>query len=186
MKRKFTNLILLFALPFAACIKAYIPIPHPPQGGSPSSPTGNIPLGLSMSVNGMFSTFNGYPSVDTSDNSFTYFATGDSACCTNMRIAFGMNKFDNTPLTVGIYPASGFDLENQSEWTIYNYGPWDFTSNVGFLAYPDSVNITNITDSTITGTFSGTCTGEIMNESTNAYYDSVQTISNGKFYLRKY
>ena len=158
-KRKFTTIILLFALPFAACIKAVIPIPHPPQGGSTSPPTVNIPPGLSMSVNGMFSTFNRYPSVDTSDNGFTYFATGDSACCTNMVIAFGMNKRDNTPLTLGIYPANGFGR---------------------------GVNITNITDSTITGTFSGTCTGEIMNESTNAYYDSAQTISNGKFYLRKY
>jgi hypothetical protein len=35
-------------------------------------------------------------------------------------LAWGLSKFDNAPLTLGIYPASGYDLENQSEWTIYS------------------------------------------------------------------
>jgi hypothetical protein len=179
MNSKFAAFFLLFAVFFAACAKKNV------QPGS-SSLTDSIPYGFSMVVNGKFSTFNSFASVDTTENEFDYTGTGDSACCTNMLISWGLSKFDNSALTTGIYPASGYDLENQSEWTIYNYGPWDFTSNVGFLAYPDSVNITNITDSTITGTFSGTCTGQIMNENTNAYYDSVQPVTNGKFYLKKY
>jgi hypothetical protein len=184
MKRKFTTLILLFALPFASCIKAVIPIP-PPPGGSSSS-TDNTPYGMSMTINGMFSTYNSFPSVDTSDNGFNYTGTGDSACCTDLLLAWGLAKFDNTPLTLGIYPASGYDLENQSEWTIYSYANWGFNSNVGFLAYPDTVTVTNITDSTISGTFSGTCTGSILNMNNMTYYDSVMTVTNGKFHLKKY
>ena len=176
MKRHLTSSIVLFVVAFAACKKT---------GGSSSSD--NTPYGLSMFINGKFSTFNNYPSVDTTDNSFFYTGTGDSSCCTGMRVSWGMNKADYSPLTPGIYPASGYDLQNQSDWTIYDYANWGYTSNVGFVAFPDSVIITKITDSTITGTFSGTCTGEIQNQ--NYPYniiDSVMTVTNGKFHLKKY
>jgi hypothetical protein len=96
------------------------------------------------------------------------------------------NKFDNSPLTTGIYPASGYDLENQSEWMIYASANWGYTSKIGFLAYPDSVNVTDITDTTITGTFSGTCTGVIQDQ--NYPYnniDSIMIVTNGKFHLKK-
>ena len=139
-----------------------------------------------MVVNGMYSTYNSYSSVDTTGNGFNYTGTGDSACCTNMLVAWGLNKFDNSALTTGIYPASGFDLENQSEWTIYDYNTWGYTADIGFLAYPDSVVVTNITDTTITGTFWGTCTGEIQNQNyPYNFVDSIMTITNGKFYLRR-
>jgi hypothetical protein len=187
MKRKFTPLVVLFVLSFAACIKTEIPIPPPPPGGSSTSPpTGNIPYGISMYVNGMFSTYNTSPSVDTTENGFNYMGSGDSACCTNLAIAWGMNKFDNTALTLGVYPASGYLDENQSEWTIYSWGNWNYTSNIGFLAFPDTVIITNITDSSITGTFFGTCTGSIFNFNTDNSYDSVMTVTNGKFHLKKW
>ena len=89
-----------------------------------------------------------------------------------MVVDWGLNKFDNAPLTTGIYPASGFDLENQSEWAIYDYNTWGYTPDVGFVTYPDSVII---------------CVGEIQNQ--NYPYnniDSFMTITNGKFHLRKY
>jgi len=137
-----------------------------------------------MYVNGMFSTYNN-GTVDTSDNSFNYIAYGDSACCKVFFLAFNLIKADNSPITVGIYPASGYDLENQSAFTIYNYGNWNFNADVGFEAFPDTVTITYLTDSTISGTFDGTCTGEILNMNTMNYYDSVQYITNGKFNLKK-
>lgn len=169
---------LLFVLPFAACVK---------KNDKPSSSSGDaIPYGFSMVVNGKYSTFNSYASVDTTQNQLNYTGTGDSACCTNMQIAWGLNKFDNSPLTIGIYPASGYDLENQSEWTIYVYANWGYTSDVGFLAFPDTVIVTNITDTTISGTFSGTCTGGIQNQ--NYPYntiDSIMTVTDGKFHLKK-
>lgn len=177
MNWKITAFALLFILPFGACKK---------NGGS-AAQTGNAPYGFSMVVNGKFSTFNNSPIVDTSGNGFYYSAAGDSACCTNMGIVWGLNKFDNTPLTTGIYPASGYNLENESEWTIYDYANWGYTTKVGFLAFPDSVIVTGITDSTITGTFSGTCTGQIQNQ--NYPYntiDSVMTVSDGKFHLKRY
>jgi hypothetical protein len=103
-----------------------------------------------------------------------------------MNLAWGLNKFDGTALTTGIYPASGFDLENQSEWTIYVWANWGYTSNVGFLAYPDTVVVTNITDTTITGTFFGTCVGEIQNQNyPYNFIDSTITVTNGKFYLKR-
>jgi len=175
MNRKLTAFVLLFILTFAACTKK----------NASSSSTDNTPYGFSMVVNGKYSTFNAYSTVDTTENQLNYSGTGDSACCTNMMIAWGLSKFDNAALTTGIYPASGYDLENQSEWTIYDYANWGYTPNVGFLAFPDSVIVTSITDSTITGTFSGTCTGEIQNQ--NYPYnniDSIMTVTNGKFHLK--
>src|SRR5579884_2126599 len=104
MKRKLIPFILLFALPFAACIKMVVPIPPPPGGSSSQTDTG--PYGFSMMVNGMYSTYNSYSSVDTSQNGFNYTGTGDSTCCTNMLVAWGLGKFDGVPLTTGVYPAS--------------------------------------------------------------------------------
>ena len=143
-----------------------------------------------MDINGMFSTYNSNALIDSSDNGLNIISWGDSACCTNINLAWGVNKFDNAPLTTGIYPSSGFGLENQSEWTIYAFANWGYTSNVGFLAYPDTVNITNVTDSTITGTFWGTCDAQIMSDSVSkfgpVYYDSTIIVTKGKFYLRKW
>jgi hypothetical protein len=180
MNSKFAAFFLFFAVFFAACAKKNV------QPGSSSS-ADSIPYGFSMVVNGKFSTFNSFASVDTTENEFDYTGTGDSACCTNMLISWGLSKFDNSALTTGIYPASGYDLENQSEWTIYASANWGYTSQIGFLAYPDSVNVTEITDTTITGTFSGTCTGIIQNQ--NYPYnniDSIMIVSNGKFHLKKH
>jgi hypothetical protein len=179
MNTKFTAFFLLFAVFFAACAKKSI------QPVSSSS-TDTIPYGFSMVVNGKYSTFNSYASVDTTGNQLFYTGTGDSACCTNMLIDWVLSKFDNSALTKGIYPASGYDLENQSEWTIYASANWGYTSQIGFLAYPDSVNVTDITDTTITGTFSGTCTGVIQNQ--NYPYnniDSIMIVTDGKFHLKK-
>jgi len=191
MKQRFVPLLLVCVLSFAGCIKYVVPIP-PPPGGSGSTALNNgggTPYGFSMVINGLYSTYNSYSSVDTTNNGFNYMATGDSSCCTNIVIAWGINKFDNTPLTTGIYPSSGFDLENQSDWTLYDYNTWGYTPDVGFGAFPDSVIVTNITDTTITGTFSGTCTAKIMSDSVSkfgpVYYDSTILVTNGKFYLQR-
>jgi hypothetical protein len=185
MKRKLTTLILLFSLPFAACIRSVISIPPPPPGGSSSSPTGNMPYSLSLEINGTYTTFNADWIIDSTNNGFTILAGGDSACCTNMSIAWGVNKFDNTPLTTGIYPSQGYLDENESEWTIYVGG--QYNTQVGYLAFPDTVSISNVTDSTITGTFWGPCTGRIYNlNDPTIYQDSVLNVTNGKFHLRKW
>jgi hypothetical protein len=176
MSRKLTAFFLVFALLYTACAK---------KNDSPNSSADNTPYGFSMIVNGQYSTFNSYSTIDTTLNQIDYSGTGDSACCTGMQVAWGLSKFDGAATTKGIYPSSGFGLENQGEWTIYDYANWGYTPDIGFLAFPDSIIVTDITDSTITGTFSGTCIGELQNQ--NYPYntiDSNMTVTNGKFHLR--
>lgn len=191
MKTKLTCLALVFALSFGACIKYEIPIPPPPTGGTTStSPNGTMAFGISMDVNGVFSTYNSRFSVDTSDNSFNLIGWGDSACCTNTQLLWSVNKADNSALTTGMYlppEPPGYGNGNQAGFTVDIYNVWSFANDVGFSAYPDTINVTNITDTTITGTFSGTCSGLIYSSNINSpgQYDSTLTVTNGKFYLRR-
>jgi hypothetical protein len=187
MKRKFTSFILLFALTFTACIKMVIPIPPPPGGSSSSSgaPTGNIPYGVSMVLNGKYLTFNSGASLDTSDNQIYVSGWGDSAGYTNLNLALGAQKADNAPMNTGVYPSSGDLEENQSNFTIYDWG-FNGVNFVGFGAYPDTVTIVTITDTTVTGTFQGTCEAKYQDQiDPNLWHDSIMNVANGKFYLHK-
>jgi hypothetical protein len=186
MKKISTLLILLFALTFAACFKTVIPIPPPPGGGgSISTPGGNVNYGISMVLNGKYLTFNNGANLDTSNNEVNVIGWGDSAGYTNLHLDLGAYKADNTPITVGVYPESGDLLENQSNFTIYNWG-FDDQNFVGFGAYPDTVTITRITDTTITGTFNGFAEAKYQDwVNPNLWHDSIMTVTNGKFYLHK-
>jgi hypothetical protein len=185
MKGKTILFLVSFALPFAACIKSVIPI-APPPGGSSSSPTGNIPFGISMYINGKFTTFNSGASLDTSGNQFFIQGGGDSAGFTNLGLAMAMYTADNAPVSAGMYVSSGFGTEYRGDFTLYAYGFADQNS-VGFQGYPDTILVTKITDTTITGTFWGACTADYPDPPPGppGTVDSTFYVTKGQFYLHK-
>jgi len=184
--KKTSTLIVLVALSFAACIKTVIPIPPPPGGnGGISATPGNIPYGISMVLNGKYLTFNTNASLDTSNNEVYISGWGDFAGYTNLHLDLGAYKFDNKPVTVGVYPESGDLEENESDFTIYNWG-FDQQNYVGFGAYPDTVTIVSITDTSVKGTFNGLAEAKYMDwVNPNIWHDSIMTVTNGQFFLHK-
>jgi hypothetical protein len=186
MKGKFTLYFVLLALPFAACIKTVIPIAPPPPGGSSSSTTGNIPYGISMYINGKFTTFNSGAKLDTSDNQFFIQGGGDSAGFTNLGLAMDMFTFDNAPVIAGMYVSSSFGTEYQGDFTLWAYGFADQNS-VAFGGFPDTIIVTKITDTTLTGTFWGTCTADYpaLPPAPPGTVDSTIYVTKGQFYLHK-
>jgi hypothetical protein len=86
---------------------------------------------------------------------------------------------------VGVYPESGDLEENQSNFTIYDWG-FDDQNFVGFGAYPDTVTIVSITDTAVSGTFNGFAEAKYQDwVNPNIWHDSVMTVTDGKFYLHK-
>ena len=138
-----------------------------------------------MVLNGKYLTFNTSAGLDTSDNELSVLGWGDSAGYTNLNLALGAMKFDNKPMTVGVYPESGDLEENESNFTIYDWG-FDDQNFVGFGAYPDTVTIVSITDTTVSGTFNGFAEAKYQDWSDpNIWHDSIMTVTDGKFYLHK-
>lgn len=183
MKKRFIPIFLLL-LPFAACIKTYIPIPKPPgtSGGSTGSPSTPGSYGVSATVNGKFVTFNSSLSVDTSQNGLSIVGWGDSIPYTNYYLDLGCaNAYD--PLILGIYNYQPDGTPRTSAFTLYT--TYDYVKT-GFCAYDAQVTLTNITDSTITGTFTGTAEAKVVDSRLNVInYDSLVPVTNGKFYLHK-
>ena len=170
---------------FASCIKYSIPIP-PPAGGStnPSGPTApNIPYGVSAIVNGKYTTFNTSLVVDTSYESVSILGYGDSAGFTNAQIEFDFTT-NNAPFVTGIYTYQPNGTPYSSAISISFFGLYN--TNIGFTGYTDTLTLTDITDTTYTGTITGPLTAVIDNPNyPYNQYDSTMTFTNGKFYVRK-
>lgn len=170
---------LIFTLLFASCIKAYIPIPHPP---APPAPT--TPIGVSAVVNGTYTTFNNRLNVDTSNGDFYVTGWGDSAGFTNAQIVFIVEAY-NTPIIPGNYTYQPNGTPYSSAITIYFDG--SYNTQLGFTSYDDTVKLTSVTDTTFAGTIVGTLHGEITNPNYPFNrYDSVMPFTNAQFYLRRY
>jgi hypothetical protein len=176
---------LATTLLLASCIKYTIPTPPPP--GGPTNPTGpttpNIPYGVSAYVNGTYTTFNTDLSVDTSYGTASVLGGGDSAAFSNAMIDFVFTA-NNTPYVKGIYPYQTNNTPYSSGITLYFFG--QYNTKWGFTSYDDTLTLTNITDTTFTGTISNTTLYGVFQNPNYPYnqYDSTMTLTNMKFYLK--
>jgi hypothetical protein len=144
-----------------------------------SNPTPPPAFTVSANINGTPTTFNAIISVDTFSTPGTVYivAHSDSANLTPLLEI----TLSNTPLKPGTYPyvttgpdSTGSSATPASPVGLLGYTLW--TDSVGtfvqYSAFSDTVTLTTVTQTWLSGTFQGTC------EYTP---DSVVSITNGQF-----
>jgi hypothetical protein len=165
MKRIALTLLICSAI-FAACKKS--------NSSKPAT------VGISCDINGQAETFNGSVNVDTTGGQVAVLASQDSL---NAWPALEFVIAPAGPLTVGIYPAQNLVNPNQSS-SVFSYvapATTQFESTDQFVSADDTITVTSVTSTTVSGTFHGTALFQYYNPILENSVDSTVTITNGKF-----
>jgi hypothetical protein len=163
-------LLAAFALTliFAACKK--------------SNSSNPAPVGISCDINGKATTFNGSISVDTTGGTVAVIASEDST------IEFPALEFvigPVGPLTTGIYPAENLaPLQSYSVLSYVAPPTTQFANTDAFVSADDTIDVTSVTSTTISGTFHGTALFQYFDPISTNTVDSTITITNGVFTIK--
>jgi len=152
---------LLSALLLTACAKSH-----------PATPT--PPFSVSASINGVPTTFNAIITVDSVSTPGTLYivAHSDSANLTPM---VEITLTSNTALKPGIYPYNQLTDSTGNVQGLIGYTNWSSDTDDQYFSLTDTVTLTTVNKTWLSGTFQGSC---------QAGYDSVatyNTITNGQF-----
>jgi hypothetical protein len=164
MKQSFTRFFtfpLLSVVFLIACHKTH-----------PATPT--PPFSVSATINGVPTTFNTIISVDSVSTPGTVYivAHSDSA---NLTPLFEVTLTSNTALAPGIYPYNQLADSTGNLQGLLGYTVWSSDTDNQYFSLTDTVTLTTVNKTWISGTFQGTC---------QAGYDSVATyitVTNGQF-----
>ena len=152
---------LLPLLLFMACAKSH-----------PATPT--PPFSVSASINGVPTTFNAIITVDSISTPGTVYiiAHADSR---NLTPLIQVTLTSNTALKPGIYSYNQLSDSSSNIQGLIGYTNWNGNTDNQYFSLSDSVTLTTVNKTWLSGTFSGSC---------QAGYDSVavyNTITNGQF-----
>jgi|GEM_PF-2830498 hypothetical protein len=155
------TLLSISAVLFLACAKSH-----------PATPT--PPFSVSASINGVPTTFNAIITVDSVSTPGTVYiiAHSDSA---NLTPLLEVTLTANTALKPGVYPYSQLTDSTSNLQGLIGYTIWTGDSDNQYFSLSDTVMLTTVNKTWLSGTFSGSC---------QAGYDSVatyNTITNGQF-----
>jgi hypothetical protein len=164
MKQLFTKTLtfpLLSIVLLFACHKSH-----------PATPTPSF--NVSATINGVPSTFNAIITVDSVSTPGTVYiiAHSDSA---NLTPLFEVTLTGNTALKPGIYSYSQLSDTTAETQGLIGYTNWSNDTDYQYFSLTDTVTLTTVNTTWISGTFQGSC---------QAGYDSVATyiaVTNGQF-----
>ena len=155
------TLLSLSVILFMACVKSH-----------PATPT--PPFNVSASINGVPTTFNAIITVDSVSTPGTVYivAHSDSA---NLTPLVEITLTSNTALKPGIYPYNQLTDSTGNIQGLIGYTNWSSDTDNQYFSLTDTVTLTTVNKTWLSGTFQGSC---------QAGYDSVatyNTITNGQF-----
>lgn len=164
MKQLFTKtlaFLLLSAVLLLACAKSH-----------PATPT--PPFSVSATINGVPATFNAIITVDSISTPGTVYIIGHSDSA-NLTPLFEVTLTSNTALKPGIYSYDQLTDSTSNVQALIGYTNWSNDTDYQYFSLTDTVTLTTVNKTWISGTFQGFCqTG----------YDSVATyitVTNGQF-----
>jgi hypothetical protein len=154
-------ILSISAIFFMACAKSH-----------PATPT--PPFSVSASINGVPTTFNAIITVDSVSTPGTVYivAHSDSA---NLTPLVEITLTSNTALKPGIYPYNQLTDSTGNIQGLIGYTNWSSDTDNQYFSLTDTVTLTTVNKTWLSGTFQGSC---------QAGYDSVatyNTITNGQF-----
>jgi hypothetical protein len=132
------------------------------------------PFSVSASINGVPTTFNAIITVDSVSTPGTVYivAHSDSA---NLTPLLEVTLTSNTALTPGAYSYNQLNDSTSNVQGLIGYTNWTGDSDNQYFSLSDTVTLTTVNKTWLSGTFSGSC---------QAGYDSVTTyitVTNGQF-----
>lgn len=155
------TLLSLSAILLIACAKSH-----------PATPT--PPFSVSASINGVQTTFNAIITVDSVSTPGTVYIVAH-ADSNNLTPLLEVTLTSNTALKPGIYPYNQLTDSTSNVQGLIGYTNWSSDTDNQYFSLTDTVTLTTVNKTWLSGTFQGTCqTG----------YDSVatySTITNGQF-----
>jgi len=152
---------------------------------SKSNSSKPAPYGISATINGKATTFNGFITVDTTGGQIDISGSTDT-----LTGGFPELEFLITPASgavkPGLYPNQALVNPNAANsYLNYLTTPGGGISNtIQFGSYDDSLTVTSISSTAISGTFHGTADYHYFDPNALAFKDSIITITNGTFNVK--